>query len=731
MNPSEIHHTYKSIVRLLSAGRLKDAIVHEKKLADDLQIGYLSDQLADLQQNYQFMLQYFAQGIDDPARKTVYNKLIARLFSLNAIFREELMSRDSSNFEYARKRYFPHTKQFYTTVHLFGWLKKYHEEIDFTEGEGDAQVIERRKRRVEYEKVLTEFFTVFWLTTYFSTEEKQIFNEVLEENEGEKLEKPLLVSALTLNLWRMFDESKLMMLFDACLSHDMPVRIRAMVGVCFVLAKYNRFLPYFPSVRNRLVLMADDLHTQENFRNIIVQIIGTSETDKIAKKMREEILPEMMKISPMLKEKMDESIINPDDWDEENPQWQEMFDDAGVTDILQELTDLQMEGADVYMGTFAMLKNFPFFSEFSHWFLPFDSKFSSVSALFDTKDSNLINAFMNASTMCNSDKYSFCLSVLQMPESQRNMMKYSFKAESEQLEEMTKDEAMLTPDVAAKNISKQYIQDLFRFFKLYPLRADFSDMFASSLFMHKSYLFDILAQNSDLKTSVAEYYFSKSLYEQALDLYELIAKEKEPTAALYQKIGFAHQKMRKFPEALDAYMKADVMQPDDDWTIQKIAMCCRLQGNYEKALEFYRHAEFLNPGKYNTNLQIGHCYLALKKYKEALDVYFKLDALDADNIKIERAIAWTSFVSGNLSQADYFSQKIMESGNATAFDYLNAGHITWGREDIAGALEKYKKSYAMFENKALFADSIENDKEHLRANGVSPDEIPLMLDAII
>jgi hypothetical protein len=33
--------------------------------------------------------------------------------------------------------------------------------------------------------------------------------------------------------------------------------------------------------------------------------------------------------------------------------------------------------------------------------------------------------------------------------------------EAEQLEEMARDEAVLTPDLAAKNISKHYIQDLF------------------------------------------------------------------------------------------------------------------------------------------------------------------------------------------------------------------------------------------------------------------------------
>ena len=38
---------------------------------------------------------------------------------------------------------------------------------------------------------------------------------------------------------------------------------------------------------------------------------------------------------------------------------------------LQEFTDLQMEGSDVLMGTFSMLKHFDFFRDEENWFLPF------------------------------------------------------------------------------------------------------------------------------------------------------------------------------------------------------------------------------------------------------------------------------------------------------------------------------------------------------------------------
>ncbi len=144
--------------------------------------------------------------------------------------------------------------------------------------------------------------------------------------------------------------------------------------------------------------------------------------------MREEILPEVMKISPLLKDKLDaEKLMNSDEWEEANPEWQEMLEASGVSDKLQELSELQQEGADVYMSTFSLLKNFSFFNELSNWFLPFDSSHTTVNELFQSDDRGLITAFAANNAMCNSDKYSFCLSILQMPEMQRNMLKNSLK----------------------------------------------------------------------------------------------------------------------------------------------------------------------------------------------------------------------------------------------------------------------------------------------------------------
>ena len=730
MNPSQIHTIYKSITRLLVDGQLKNAFDKIANLTDELQVGRYIDQRNELQQTYHYLLQYYVTGAEDPQRKTVYNKLIANLFTLVNELKEKLLTNNSSNYEYTTKRYFPHQNK-RNIMELFQSLAYFHDQTALLSEVSAEHEEELNHLRSHYEAVLPVFFSFFWLRTTYNADDKTVVQRLLSSDYHGNFEKSLLISAITLNLWRMFDETKLLLLFDACQSSNEQVSQRASVGLCFILAKYNQFLPYFPGIRNRLVLLADETRIVENFQNIIVQIISTSETDKISKKMQDEILPEIVKLTPKLADKKDlENLISSEDWEEENPEWQKLLEQSGISDKLQELSELQLEGADIYMSTFSMLKTFPFFSELSNWFLPFDACHSQVSELFTAKEKNPLSPFMNSTIICNSDKYSFCLSILQMPEGQRNMVKQSFNGEAEQLEELSKDEAMLNPEKTRKNISKQYIQDLYRFFKLHTNRSDFSDMFATSLFMHRSYLFDILSASSDIKKNVAEYYFSKNLYEQALELFLELLKETEPSASLYQKTGYAYQKTSQIEKALDAYLKADIIQPDENWTIKKIALCYRMLGNFEKALEHYLHADFLHPNHTGIQIHIARCHVELGKYKEAFAIYHKLDAELRDNVKVWRAIVRSSFISGNLSQAEYYAEKLTEH-TPSASDFLNAGHIAWCRHRLNDALTLYKKCWeTQGRNWEVFIEQLTADKQHLISNGIDADEIPLLIDEI-
>lgn len=731
MTPTDVHNTYKQVLSYLSQGRLKNAFEKTENLNTELQSILHRESLQNMQTSYKYMLQYFIDGKNDPERKSIYNKLIARLFVLVSQLREELLTRDSNNFEFLQKRYFPFTPQI--SAGKIAWdIQRIDAKTELQESETDnAEKIEQKE--IEFENSLRFLFNYFWLkSSYDSPQFLEIFNNIMSDDYKDSTAKSMLVSALTLNIWRTFDENKVLMLLDACKSNDVFAKQRALVGLCFVLAKYNRFLPYFPTIRNRLIIMADDGATSESLQNIIIQIIATTETEQISKKLQEEIFPELMKLRPMMDKGLtDENLLNTDEWGEINPDWQEMIEKSGASEKIQEFAEMEMSGADVYMSTFAMLKSFPFFSDFPNWFLPFDPNNSAINKLFRTEEKSMITMFLNSNIMCNSDRYSFCLSILQMPDVQRNLMKQSFSEAAEQMEEMKKEEALYSPQIQAKAVAKHYIQDLFRFFKLNPNRNDFADMFSTSLILHKTYLFDLLSVDDELKLNIAEYYFSKKLYPQALELFEEIEKEDSPSAVLYQKIGYGYQQTSQLMNALKAYKKADLIQPDDFWTNRKMAMCYKLMGDAENALKTYRHAQHINPENLSVKLQVVNCLMELKKFNEALNELTQIQKEYPENTRVIRTLILSSFTAKNLAQAHYFTSLLLDTNELRASDYMIAGHIGWCMDKHEEAKKNYNKALFMLENNwDLFVELFKQHKELLIENEVDEQDIPLILDAM-
>ena len=219
-------------------------------------------------------------------------------------------------------------------------------------------------------------------------------------------------------------------------------------------------------------------------------------------------------------------------------------------------------------------------------------------------------------------------------------------------------------------------------------------------------------------------------YSQALELFEKIQHETTPTAALYQKIGYLYQLTSQFPQALDAYLKSDLIQPDDVWTVRKLALCYRLMGDFEKALEFYQQVDYLKPNQLSVLMQIGHCNVELGKFKDALNVYFKLDALGDENVRVWRAISWCSFISGNIKQADYYIKKLLDN-EPNEHDYLNAGHVSWCQHKLAEAIGYYTNSLNLQNNNwEIFIEAFNEDKQFLIANGIDADEISLFIDEL-
>ena len=362
--------------------------------------------------------------------------------------------------------------------------------------------------------------------------------------------------------------------------------------------------------------------------------------------------------------------------------------------------------------------------------MPFTNHSSVAEVLKKENQPGLVEAMSKNYFLCNSDKYSLVFSMLQMPEHFRDTMAQSLKMESEQIEEIKKDEELLAQSTKGETISNQYIQDIYRFFKLYYRKRDFHDPFDTKLDLYNLFFIKEIEDCETLLRTIGEAYFSKDFYDDAIAIFENLLEKDKLNMELHQKIGYCYQKKGDYEKALSFYKKAEIMKSDSVWNLRKIAFCYRSLKDLETALKYYLLVEKQAPDNLGVQLNIGHCYLEQKMYHEALQVFFKVEYLAPTNQKVWRPIAWCSFITGKLEQADKYYRKIAEE-ERNHHDWINLGHVTWCFKDRKNALLFYKKALeSMNYDVNSFLRILKEDAPFLIENGINKNEIPIFLDKL-
>lgn len=497
----------------------------------------------------------------------------------------------------------------------------------------------------------------------------------------------VLISSLTMSLLRIFDPAKVNVLCEAVASEHDEVAVRAVTALAIVVRQYAERLPFYPEVEARLRLLADDTLFMEMLSDVELQFIRSRDTEKIERKMNEDIIPAMLR-NPGAKGK---TIITSDELMEgSNPEWEKWLKDTGIEDKLKELTEWQMEGADIYMATFSHLKSYPFFNEMENWFRPFDPEHPALASLATGKQFNLSRLIMRSAIFCNSDKYSFCLSLNSLPESQRELLSTQMPQQQEaELEELL-EKNLSSKKPSARTLVRQYIQDLYRFFHLYPSRKSFPNPFATAGALntgdplHTLYEFpsqSLLAalelnfQRHDFEASISGFQLLQSCYPDRID------------ATLWQKYGYCLQQTNHYYEACKALRMADVMRPDQYWTTLHLAQCHRYLNHYAEALTFFERAAQMKPDNLQIDYQQATCLINLDRYDEALALLHKIAYHEPDSLKVQRAIIRSYLMSHQPAKAAKYVTHILDEPTyeLTDEDLHLIAAVQWLRNDRTAA----------------------------------------------
>lgn len=732
MDNQNIISQKKNILQFLSKRQLKDAFEALLKLAVNVQDWKISENLSDLETNYRYMLHYMFEGLNDPERDNMYRNLLRSLYESTDDICEDLLKIESSNIYFEKLRINELKTQTLADYQLL--LKDISDTlsiISLREDSNDKEV-QQRDLSVKRERFGSDMFNSIFVSPRATEADASSYKLFLDSLDIPVREKCLFLSALTLNLFHRFDARKVQVLMHASVSDNMALRGRAMVGLVVIMQMYDTRWVLYPELQHQLETLSENPHFRKGIRRVIIQLIRSRETEKISKKLKEEIFPEMMKFNSLAGKKLNmEDLMGETDFAEKNPEWQKELEESGLTKKLQEYSSLQMEGADVFHSTFSGLKSFPFFSDMSNWFLPFDTSYSEFTPIFSGSPKNnlLRAAIVDSGHMCNSDKYSFCLSLLQISSMQRDMMMGRLSNESAELKQLQKDAKDLNPTIEEEVISNQYIQDLYRFFKLNPYRSNFFDIFQLNINFYDKQSIAPIISDSDSMRKIALYCFEKNNFKEALNIFNRLALNSENNNDIMQKIGYCKQMTGDTEGALEAYLQADLIKPNDSWIVRRIAQLYRSLKMYEAALEYYKKASTLSPDNINIELNIGHCYLELKDYENALNSYFKVELNDNTGNKALRPIGWTSFLQRKFDLSRNYYQRIL-ANQPTIHDYLNAGHVELCTNNIKTASEYYKQAARKENDFDLFLLLFDADKDKLIEYGVDAQIFPYLLDQI-
>ena len=726
MTNKEINEFRSRINSLIERRRLGDVFEELRNTAKAISSWSVNDRIEKAEQGYSFMLRYMIDGADDPSRDAVYANLLREAETLRDLLTIEMSITDTPTLYYNTLRSVnSHREE--TLEKLFACHRASIDEMSpFHNMAIGSSPSDSDRLRAEMNE--RDIFNRIWVTFPINVDDAKIISEFIADESLPFRTRALCVSALTISLLEFFDERKLRLLFDSYRVAEDHISVRALTGIALVLDKY-RDINLSPETTNSLAALKELPGWQNDLRQVFVELIRTNDTRRISAKLNNEIFPEIKRMSQNMADRFKDLSSDTDTLNSDtNPEWEELLSDDKIRNNLKELTELQQEGADVFMTTFSSLKQFPFFNEVANWFMPFDSEHSAVSE-FGGEGSPIAAMIAVAPFVCDSDKYSMALSLSMMPESQRSMMMTQLKNQQSEISEMLASVDRGNRPVSRKDEINNYVHSLYRFYHLFRRKGDFYNPFS-----HVANPVDIAAladgfNNEESLLSLGEFYFKIGLYDYARRIFMQIDDLSSPEAPRYQKLGFCCEKLGDLEAAASYYEQADLLDGSNLWNLKHLASVYRRLGQYASAISVTERLAKLQPEDLNIAVNLGRLYILAEEYSKAVNQLHKAEFISPDSIKPLRPLAWALFINRQFDEAQNYYDRII-AAEPTSDDLLNSGHLAWARQRLGEAINYYRLSAERSSADKLI-ETIRADRKYLALAGINVDEMPLVIDAII
>lgn len=693
MNNQTYLYLHKDAINALQHNHLLSALQSLQGMSSSLKAWSVKEEVDNIMDSYQILLSYLTKGANDPERHKMYKSFVRRTYELaDVLEREGELQNDTS--------------YYFTSLKTLQNLK------------GNAFTLSDLLQSATSER---DIFDGVWLSGAWTVADETAVMNYMNLDDVVENKKCLLLSAATLSAMRFFDIAKYRLLLDFALADEVKIRVRALVGLIFVHLSHPERMKLYPEVETRLRLMLDIPTFAKQLEMLQTQLFLSLETKRIERNLQDEIIPQMMKRMKdlhideslgmdELKEKLTEADLN--------PEWDENGQPTELSKYMHEFVELQQRGADMYMGSFKVLKQrFPFFNSACNWFWPFTMHHPDLQQ--DLSGNKMIRMLVNRTGLCDSDKYSFCLMMSQMSPERLKM--------SAALPEL--DESMMPQTDEADSFKEElrsYVQGFYRFCNLFIHREQFVNPFQQNVFLADYEPFSRLLNDDDMLLRMANFAFQDKSYDLARNLFSRLPADML-TDSVCQKAGYCCEKAGDITAAIEQYERANLLKPHSQWSLKRLTTCLRLSGEYERALSYYKDLEEMQPDDARIALHQAECLICMERYDEAFKYLFKVNYLNPQLTLATRALAWCSLATHKYDQAEKYYQKVLQD-KPSSKDYLNAGHVAWLQGNVAEAVSRYLQSLST--DKSKMTDFLKDDVHLLKAAGLTDEDLAMMQEAV-
>jgi Flp pilus assembly protein TadD len=676
-----------------------------------------ADRLFAIKSDYQLMADYWRRGYKDPQLPHLYDTLLKRMYVLYANIANAYNIRHTPLLTSLFYRGHMSARD-WSPQNIREELESFVSEVAMLELEPPHTAEPKRKELYtrHFQSMAEMFYYILtsdtWTDGFSSAMEEMLLSPTIDTNDQQ-----LFVTGIMLATIHCFDIAKFRLLVHLYQrSTDEPVRQRALVGWAFALnAEIGKSI--YAEEKELVDKLLEDEACCQELVELQKQLIFCLDAERDHAILQNEIMPDLMKqpgglritrngIEEAPEDELNE-ILHPDEA-EANLERIE----AGY----QKIINMQKQGSDIYFGGFAQMKRFPFFNEMVNWFFYFDYNHPDLSAISErVKNSRFLHSVLRSSPFCNSDKYSFTLAFEQVVD----------KIPQNIMEIVERGEVALN-DFAAEEMVKPaflrriFLQDLYRFFRLFKERDAFRNIFDVE---NKDYL--ILSKSTFRQTHV-EVYFNE------VTAFLLKKGRRSEAAAMLDNYGehrrdFHYYMMSAYlgREPKTNYAQALALQPDSERALAGYARALFNEGAYQEALENYDKLLVLQPDKKSYLLNKAVCLTNLKRYDEAERLLFRLNYEEEDDANVNRVLAWTLTSNGKYEQAEKLYNQLLSVKKPSADDLLNYGFCLWFSGHIDDAADCFHRY--LLESGEPKESIIENELDLIREKGITEPEIQMML----